>query len=429
MHPKILIVGTVPYNTKSSSRAFESYFHYWEPENCAQIFSDSNSPAKGHCGTLYQLTDYNILQNWLHPKKEPGEIYCFDDLSEMPDTQERKVQSVEESAYKLGRTHTPFIRLMRGILWGKRHWCTKQFLQWLDDFKPECVFLSFSNDFFIPRIAYFVAQRFNIPIVSSIGDDYYFNKETTINPAYYLYKALYKSLIRKVLSWKGSAIYISDKIRDKYNTEFRLDGKTVYLTSTVQRKQFCPIDRKKPLITYFGNIRMGRNESLCLIGKALTEINADYRLEVYSNEVDHVYTDCFQDVTGISYGGSIPYEKVKEKIQQSDITVIVEGFDANDIEKSRYSLSTKAADSLAGGTAILVFGSPECGIIQYMQDTQAAMVCTDKTCIKECIEKLIDDEVLQSEYYQQAICITEKHHNLKSSCRVFENVVNDVIRK
>ena len=33
MHPRVLIVGTVPYNTKSTSRAFDAYFHYWEKEN------------------------------------------------------------------------------------------------------------------------------------------------------------------------------------------------------------------------------------------------------------------------------------------------------------------------------------------------------------------------------------------------------------
>ena len=37
MHPRVLIVGTVPYNTKSTSRAFDAYFHYWEKEYCTDI--------------------------------------------------------------------------------------------------------------------------------------------------------------------------------------------------------------------------------------------------------------------------------------------------------------------------------------------------------------------------------------------------------
>ena len=46
MHPRVLIVGTVPYNQKSTSRAFDAYFHYWEKENIAQIFSNTKKPCK-----------------------------------------------------------------------------------------------------------------------------------------------------------------------------------------------------------------------------------------------------------------------------------------------------------------------------------------------------------------------------------------------
>ena len=45
-HPRVLIVGTVPYNKKSTSRAFESYFSGWERENLAQIFSNTEKACK-----------------------------------------------------------------------------------------------------------------------------------------------------------------------------------------------------------------------------------------------------------------------------------------------------------------------------------------------------------------------------------------------
>ena len=51
--------------------------------------------------------------------------------------------------------------------------------------------------------------------------------------------------------------------------EFGLDGETVYLTSTIERKPFKTINTDRPIITYFGNIGMGRNDSLNAIGYAL----------------------------------------------------------------------------------------------------------------------------------------------------------------
>lgn len=314
------------------------------------------------------------------------------------------------------------------MLWRKKFWCTDKLKQWLDTFKPECVFLAFSDDYFIPQIAMYVAKQFNIPIVSCIGDDYYFNIEKTWNPLYHLYKTTYRRLIDRVLAWPGSAIYISDKIRDKYNSEFGLDGETVYLTSTVQRKPFCQINKIHPVITYFGNIRMGRNNSLNDIGDALGRIDSSYVLEVYSNEQDEAYYNVFNDNQNVRYMGSVPYTQVQKRMAESDITVIVEGFEEHDINLSRYSLSTKAADALASGACILTYGSLESGIIEYMKSTEASVVCHRKEDLAESIRQLIEDPEIQEWYYNQAINVTKKNHNRQASCTVSEHVINKAIK-
>lgn len=429
-HPRLLIVGTVPYNTQSTSRAFDAYFHNWERENIAQIFSDSMSPVKGHCGTLFQITDYRLLQRWKGKSIETGVIYNYDDL---PDTNESKSRTDErkyvEKAYRFGAKHSPLTHLLRAVLWRKCFWCTHKLNKWLDDFNPEVIFLSFSDDFFISQIALYVAQRYNIPIVSSIGDDYIFNYRFSLDPLYNLYKYSYKRHITKVLAYHGSAIYISDKIRDKYNKEFGLDGETVYLSSTINRKDFSYINVENPVITYFGNIRMGRNKALNDIGYALGRINPQYKLEVYSGEKDPAVYDIFKDNPNIVYGGTIPYEQVQCKMASSDITIIVEGFLPKDIYWSRYSLSTKAADSLASGSMILSYGSQECGIIEYMQSTKASFVCTDKSQLEHVIRDMLNNKNLQEQYYYQQINITNKNHNLVKSCEVFEGVVDKVLFK
>lgn len=430
MHPKVLIVGTVPYNKKSTSRAFDAYFHFWEKENIAQIFSNTKTPCKGHCKTLFQITDYRILNRWKGKKCETGVIFQYDDLpSEWTDTSLELEDKSAEAGYKLGRKHSSLTHLLRGILWRKKFWCSDKLNQWLDEFKPECVFLAFSDDYFITQIALYVADRFNIPIVSCIGDDYYFNTKFSLSPAYYIYKYTYRALIRKLFRRKGSAVYISDKIRDKYNSEFGLDGETVYLTSTIERKPFSAIKKDAPIITYFGNIRMGRNKSLNDIGNALREIDEGYILEVYSNEKDEEYYRNLMQNPNISYKGSVPYDEVKKRMAESDVTVIVEGFEKKDVDLSRYSLSTKAADALASGAAILTYGSDECGIVEYMKSTGASMACTDKKQLVGCIKELIDNADMQKTYYERQIVMTQEHHNLESSCRTVEEIIKKVIKQ
>ena len=430
MHPRLLIVGTVPYNTKSTSRAFDAYFHNFEKENIAQIFSNTKKPCKGHCGTLYQITDHRMLKRWFGKNIQTGVIYNYDELeNEWTDTDLELSSEAAKTAYKIGRKHTPLTHLIRGVLWRKRFWCTNKLNKWLDEFNPDCVFLAFSDDYFIPKIAMYVAKRYNIPIVSCIGDDYYFNSEKTINPLYLLYKHTYRRLIDRVLKWPGSAMYISDKIRDKYNSEFGLDGETVYLSSSISRKPFSVINAQNPVITYFGNIRMGRNNSLSDIGYALKKINSGYQLEVYSNEQDARFIEVFKNNPGVVFCGSVPYSQVQKRMSESDITVIVEGFEEKDINLSRYSLSTKAADALSSGASILTYGSLESGIIDYMRSTGASMVCNSKDKLEDAIKQLISDEKMQRRFYDKAIEVTEKNHNRQASCIVSEGVINKAINK
>lgn len=424
---KILIVGTVSYNRKSTSRAFESYFSGMDKNDLAQIFSNAKTPVKGHCHSLFQITDQRMLKRHFDRKVETGSIFEYDNLPLEWTDSDLEVGKSTARLYRWGSHKSSFIYLMRKFLWKKRYWCTEKLNQWLDEFTPDCVFLSFSDDFFIPEIALYVAERFQIPIVSSIGDDYYFNYSFSLSPLYHWYKLTYRKLIRKVFAHQGSAIYISDKIRDKYNEEFGLKGETVYLTSEIERREFRPIDPEHVRISYCGNIRLGRNESLNDIGYALGKINKNYILDVYSNENEKGYYEIFDKNPNVHFAGSVPYTEVQKVMKESDISVVVEGFSRQDVDITRYSLSTKVADSLAAGGNVLAYGSLECGAIEYMKQIDCGPVCTDAAELEDAIRHLIEDAEYQRANYEKAKFVTEAHHNLESSTRIFREVVLKVI--
>jgi len=425
MKPRVLIVGTVPYNKMSTSRALKSYFNNWEKENLAQIFSIAKKPTKGQCSKFFQITDQRMLKRWFNKKIKTGIAYEDSQLEEeWKDFKLETEGGFFKKLHTLGAAHTPFTHLMRKVLWKKKYWCTPEFLSFIDNFKPECVFLCFSDDFFINEIALFVANRFNIPIVSSIGDDYYFNYKFSIFPLYHIYKTKYRRIIRKVLTYSPNSIYIGNKIRDKYNSYFNIsNGQTVYLTSDIIRKQFRPINKEKPIISYFGNIRMGRNESLSQIALALGKINPNYRLHVYSNESDEKHLKILKTNPYVVFEGNIPYSEVLKRTNESDIVVIVEGFKKKHVDVTRYSLSTKAADSLGSGSNVFVYGSLECGLVEYMKGVNVSVVCYNQDELVDILTKFINDTDLQYSLYQNAIPVFNNHHTLEVSTSRFENVI------
>ena len=230
-----------------TSRAFDAYFHNWEKENIRQIFSNTKTPVKGHCGSLYQITDQYLLKKRLGKINEIGKIFNYNELPDDWQNNDLEVSNAfVDKLYKIGSRDTSIKHLARKWLWKKKYWNTEKLNNWLDEFKPECVFLAFSDDFFIPEIAVYVAEKYNIPIMSCIGDDYYFNDRFSLSPFYRIYRKKYKAFIRNVFKHKGSAFYISDKIRDKYNSEFGLNGETIYLTSDIERREFKEIDKENP---------------------------------------------------------------------------------------------------------------------------------------------------------------------------------------
>lgn len=146
--------------------------------------------------------------------------------------------SLVSKLYSIGKKKTALTYLLRGILWRKKYWCTPEINDFVDQFKPECIFLAFSDDYFILQIALYFAERYDIPIISCIGDDYYFINNSKYSPLNYIYKKTYRKLVRSVFKHGGNAAYIGNKIRDKYNSEFNLNGKTVYLSSEIIPHEF-----------------------------------------------------------------------------------------------------------------------------------------------------------------------------------------------
>lgn len=423
-HPRVIVVMTTPYSTNNSSRSLDSYFHYWEKARCRQIFSRNWKPQKGHCEELFQIKDSDLLKKWLHRPVDIGTIYKYDELLEPGINQEIEESDLTSQGYKLGRSHTPMIEILRGILWRKKYWCSNKLIQWLDDYQPELVFYNFTNNLFLQKIVLFIADRYDIPIVTAIGDDYYFNDKRSFSPAYHIFRRQYKILTEKVFSHKGSAVYACDKIRDKYNERFGLDGETVYFNTDVKRKPFTPIDLINPKIVYFGNIRLGRNHALLKIADALGRINPSYKLEVYSNEQDESVFGVLKVHPCVVWAGAIPYSSVMEITSACDIYVVAEGFREDDINFTRYSLSTKAADGLASGAAVLAYGPRESGLIDYLLKTNAATVCTEEDEIEQTIRELLSDPAKQLEKYKKAIIVTKQNHTLEGSTSTFEDVID-----
>ena len=102
---------------------------------------------------------------------------------------------------------------------------------------------------------------------------------------------------------------------------------------------------------------------------------------------------------------------------------MAESFSDEDINFTRYSLSTKAADGLMSGMVVLGYGSSESGVISYLESTGAAVVCSQPDKLKSTIRNILKDQDLQRRLYEQSEQVAYENHTLESSTKKFEGVV------
>ncbi len=426
-YPRVLIVMTAPFNNGGSSRTLDSYFHYWDKSCVAQVYSRNCEPTKGHCSTFFQITDESLVGRWLGRKGGVGRVFDDKDLKDSDTLVDEYSGSASKLSYAIGAKHTPTIELLRGLLWRRRFWCSDNFIKWLDDFKPDCIVYNFSNHIFTQEIALFVANRFGVPIIPIIGDDYYFNDRKSLSPAYHLFKSRFKSLTRRIMAHSRNAVYCSDKCMRKYGGHFHLGGAPIYISSSLPRREFRPVNKSALKFLYCGSIKLGRNGALLDIAEALKEVDARSKLEVYTGDLDDRLCKPLKDHPNINFGGSVGYDKVVELIRECDVFVVAEGFKDDDLLFTRYSLSTKAADGLASGAAVLAYGPSDAGVIEYLKESRGAAVCTDKRELVGTIRRLLADEPYQRSLYSSAVVASASNHTLESSAETFMRVVTDTL--
>jgi len=425
---RILLIGSLPYSNSNASRAFSTYFDNLSHYEMRQIFSSNKVPTKGHCSSFYRITDIDMVKSWLLFKKAKGNIYYSNkievyDLSSKKSSKKRFINYI----YKIGSRKSSIVYILRALLWSFNKWKSSNLNEWINEFKPNLIFLAFSDDLYLLNIAYEYSKEYNAPIITSIGDDYYFRKYSRLSIFMRYYTHIYQKKVDKFFSLVRSVIYIDDKIKNKYQSHFHTHGVTVRLTSSFKPRKFMKIDLCNPKITYIGNIRLGRNASLVMIAKELEKINSKYKIDLYTNETDNFYLKPLRKCQNIDIHGSIAYEKVESILHNSDISLILESFEKKDVNFSRFSLSTKIADSLAAGVNLYAVGSIDCGAIEYLYKNKCAEVCTNPLEIANTLNEFLLDENKQYQYYINAIRTLNLNHNVEINKHIVPYLINEIL--
>lgn len=421
---KVLILSHNPITTyHNMGKTLLTLFSEFRKEELCQLYIYPTIPDIDICNSYYRITDKNVLK-----------YYCSFNVrgEEISKTKIKMAESnmfertSDEKIYRNTNNKRPIVKFARDWLWKYSRWFNKDLKKWLLKEKPTCIFVAPGNSSFFYDIAFKCSKFLNIPIVTYICDEYYFarpNKSSLDN----LYNIFLRKKIKKLVNKSNRIITICDELNNLYKNHFNIAATTI-MTGTsyeIEKKQKRVLQPTR--ITYMGNIRCNRFDSLRQVGEKIDYFNklykTNYKLEIYSGEKDSNILKSFENIKSIEFKGFVSGKEYENIFKKSEILMHTEAFDNYNKEIVKYSISTKIADCLGSGICLFAYGPKGIASVDYLISNDCAVSVTSENDLIEGLEKLFNDEKYRNSKVENALKLAGSNHNKKNiSKRLYSNL-------
>ena len=170
-------------------------------------------------------------------------------------------------------------------------------------------------------------------------------------------------------------------------------------------------ENNKLLISYIGNLEYDRWKNLIDIAEVIenSDIKEEVEFNVYSGETNPQILEKMKNTKGLNYRGRISAEEVNNKIIESDILLHVENFEKKNVDRVKYSVSTKIPDSLASGNILFAYGPENVESIDYIKRNNAGIVVNKKEEIVKNLNSILKNNI-DKDIIKNAKNLVEKNH-------------------
>ena len=425
---KVLIIShNVISKTSNMGKTMLSYFKDFNVQEIAQFYIHSEVPTDSSlCRNYFRFTDRDALKSLLFSWNR-GKAFSERDIQTQRDVAREDLGRLS-AVYQYGRKRNAGIYLARNTVWNLAHWKTRKFKDWIRSFSQDIVMFMSGDYAFMYKIAAYAAELAKCPLVVTCVDDFYIHNR---NQGSLLGKMVHKSYMKTVCRTmkRASAIFtISDTMNRAYGRMFGIPCKTLH-TAAVNRQINIKNDCRK--ISYLGNVSFNRNEQLAYMGRALKKVEGREpdAIDVYSGEQDPQRCACLTEENGIRFHGSISADEVLKVMENSMAVIHTESFEPDMQAMTRFSVSTKIAESLMYGPCLIAYGPEGIASIDYLKENQAAYVITSPEDLQSGLEEIIGNAELRQQIVANARALAKKNHDASINSANVRRWLEDAIRE
>ena len=422
-YPKVLIVSHNSFSsTNNMGKTLASYFSGFPKECLAQLYFHEGVPQSNICNKYYSFSDKDALKSILN-RYHVGYQYN-DGCSEISNIKKTN------GLYAVGKKKLPIALFARDLIWKLSNIKNKHLLQWVQKFNPDIIFFASGDYSFAYKIALFLSKALNIPLATCCLDDFYFYcnyKNKFLGKAYH---RSFMKVVRKVIDYSKCIFVTNELMAEEYELFFRRKCSILYTPAEINKEEIKYEDREG--IRYLGGLSLNRHESLLDISRMLEKISSkDERIncvDVYSNENSKEILRNFNMNNGIAFHGFADFSTVQEVIRNSLAVIHVEAFDDKCRQRTRLSLSTKIAESLASGTVLIAYGPLELASMQYLIKYNAAIVSDNIEDLSLKIQSFLLDKDNYEKISLNAKQLALKNHSLQEISKMLTDELNCAIK-
>ena len=421
---KVLVISHNAFSlTNNMGKTLYSLFGMFNKGNIAQLYFHVLNPDVDICKTLFRITDSDVLHSIIHPNECGGVI-------NINKKNTNSTTHIESKVYRYGQKRTAVKHLLRDLLWELGNWESKDLIKWLDDYKPDVIFFASGYSMFSINIAMFVADKYNIPLVTYFCDDYFDFKYSSHR--YSLVSTirmnLFSKKIKDIVNKSKELVFISESMMNKYNDLFHKTGHVIMTPCSICQSERKPVTNHF-VMSFVGSVLSNRWRTLLKIGESLERINSQglkFILNIYSVANDEDIISRLSVGDSMIFKGSADSEKVKNIYRESDILLHVESFLQEDVSRVRHSVSTKIADCLASNRAFLAVGPRGIASIDYLEENDVAYVIDDENTIEDKLIEYFIENSIDEQIIKNAKDLAEKNHNIKVNSGRLKTILENI---
>lgn len=416
---KILVISRSPWRLDNSfGNTYSSIFRDMQDIEIANIYLADGVPEyEPNVTAYYQVSEKELVASFRHPfsSRKTGKVIYLDE----PGSDFHEANASYMTVGKQKRW--PIMYIMRDLIWKFGRIDYDGIDKFVEDFRPEIIFLPYYYAVYVYRVALHIQKKFNLPMTGEASLDIYSFKQIVFDPIYWLNRLWIRKWIRTTSRRSASLYLISEKMRRDYIEFLKLPCKVLYKIPDLSRKQSeYRMPGKKVHFLFTGNIGTNRWKSLAILVEILREEKFGY-LDIYTANAISDDMRKALDVEGYSQlHKPVTQDEVKNLQNAADVLVHAESFDLANKLLVRYSISTKIMDYLCMGRTILGIGPKDIASIEFLHDNETAFVASNKDELRQIIRNIKSNPALLMEYSKKGLAFVGTHMNameMKASLR------------